>query len=108
MHCIQWFRSQYPDLWMNLFAVPNGGARGAVTARILKAEGVVAGVSDLILMIPNKQHPALCIEMKYGDNRQTKTQKMFEKSVTRYGYKYIVCKTLDQFIQEVNSYLKEK
>lgn len=108
MHCVQWFRTQYPDLWMNLFAVPNGGARGAITAKILKAEGVVAGVSDLILLVPNREHPGLCIEMKYGDNRQTKTQKMFQIAVTRYQYKYVVCKSLEQFIDEINTYLRNK
>ena len=53
--CITWFRLQYPRLAKLLFAVPN----------ILKWEGVVAGVADLI---PKKCYASLCIEIKYGKN----------------------------------------
>ena len=33
--CVMWFRLQYPRLRYLLFAVPNGGARSAVTGAIL-------------------------------------------------------------------------
>ena len=39
--CVHWFRLQYPQYATLLFAVPNGGARNAITAGKLKAEGVV-------------------------------------------------------------------
>ena len=35
--CIRWFRLQYPEHRLRLFAVPNGGKRDAVTGAILKA-----------------------------------------------------------------------
>lgn len=37
--CIKWFRLQYPKLALNLFAVPNGGARKRIEGAIMKAEG---------------------------------------------------------------------
>lgn len=46
--CVRWFRAAWPGLRGRLFAVPNGGRRDAVTGARLKAEGVVAGVADLI------------------------------------------------------------
>lgn len=46
--CIKWFRAQYPQLSKLLFAVPNGGFRNKATAGKMKAEGVVAGVSDIL------------------------------------------------------------
>ena len=69
--CVRWFRYQYPHHVSLLFAVPNGGRRDAVTGARLKAEGVVAGVADLLLFVPTKQHHALCIEMKTATGRQS-------------------------------------
>lgn len=51
--CVSWFRMQYARYNHSFFSVPNGGARNAVTGRILKAEGSLAGVSDLILLMPS-------------------------------------------------------
>lgn len=50
--CVQWFRLTYPKLRYLLFSVPNGGLRSLRTAQMLKAEGALAGVSDLILLLP--------------------------------------------------------
>ena len=63
--CVGWFRLQYPAVGKLLFAVPNGSRRDVVTGAILKWEGVVAGVADLI---PKKCYASLCIEIKYGKN----------------------------------------
>ena len=62
--CVKWFRLQYPHFALNLFAVPNGGQRGKFEARIMKGEGVTAGVADLLLLLPSKGYHGLCIEMK--------------------------------------------
>ena len=44
---VSWFRRTYPDI--RIFAVPNGGHRGASQGVALKAEGVSAGVPDLFV-----------------------------------------------------------
>jgi hypothetical protein len=107
----------YPKLI--LFAIPNGGKRGKIEASIMKAEGVLAGVADLFLAASSTQ-PAepvnlrpqytflhgLFIEMKHGSGKQTDTQKEFQKKVIEQGYKYVVCKTFDEFKYEVELYLK--
>lgn len=103
--CVRWFRYQFPHLARLLFAVPNGGARNKVTASILKAEGVVAGVADLILLVPSKEFHGLCIEMKKPKGRQAETQKEWEKEVTSQGYKYIIARGFDDFREEVTKYL---
>lgn len=106
--CVTWFRMQYPRLEKLLFAVPNGGKRNAITAKMLKAEGVVPGVSDLILLHPNKKWKALCIEMKWGDNRQSKLQREWESAIMKYGhYKYTVCNSFESFKETIDEYLKE-
>ena len=88
-----------------LFAVPNGGARSAITGAILKAEGVTKGVSDLILLVPNHQYHALCIEMKAPKGRQSPSQIAWQAAVERKGYKYVVCHSLDEFMREIINYL---
>lgn len=106
--CVQWFRLQYPKLAMRLFAVPNGGGRSKAQAGKLKAEGVLTGVSDLILLKPNISYCALLIEMKVNTkgSRQSEAQKEWQHDLTALGeYKYVVCRSIDDFIREVNSYL---
>ena len=105
--CVRWFNVQYPKHHGRLFAVPNGGRRDATTAAKLKAEGVVPGVADLVLLMSNRDYGALLIEMKTPKGRQSDSQKKWEKTVCADAeYKYVVCRSLDDFIREVDSYLR--
>lgn len=107
--CFQWFSLQYPSLRGRLVAVPNGGHRSKAEAAKFKAEGVVAGVSDLILLKSNHDYGALLIEMKTSarTSKQSDKQKEWEKNITSLGeYKYVVCRTLDDFMREVRCYLQ--
>ena len=106
--CVQWFRLQHPALNHNLFAVPNGGRRDKTTGAKLKAEGVKAGVADLILLKPNAKHHALLIEMKTAKGRQTQSQRDWQRDIERDGYKYVVIRSVQAFIQTVNDYLNDK
>lgn len=125
--CVRWFNLQWPQYRGLLFAVPNGGARSKATAGKLKAEGVVAGVADLILLVPRNTNPqktpygeicieidgqipeiwyhALCIEMKTEKGRQSPEQKEWQAKVEVQCYKYAVCRSLDEFMAVVNGYL---
>ena len=103
--CVNWFRYQYPRYSLNLFAVPNGGRRDKVTAGKLKAEGVVAGVSDLILALRTDEFGALFIEMKTEKGRQSESQKEWQRKIEQDGYKYVVCHSLEEFITEINNYI---
>ena len=44
---VSWFRKTYPGV--DIFAIPNGGARGKSQAGKLRAEGVKKGVWDLFI-----------------------------------------------------------
>jgi len=105
--CVRWFRYQFPHYKKLLFSVPNGGQRNIVTASILKAEGALAGVSDLILLIPRGEYHGLCIEMKSGKNDLTESQEEFKQAVQKHGYRHVTCRTFDEFEREINSYLGE-
>lgn len=101
--CVGWFRLQYPK--RIIFAIPNGGKRNAITASILKAEGVLAGVPDLFIPEAANGHNGLFIEMKYDKNGLSDNQKKVIPMLEDRGYKVAVCKTFDAFCAEVSSYL---
>lgn len=111
--CVTWFRLQYPHLASLLFAVPNGtyfnsATRGKAFAyhRKLVAEGLTKGVADLILLVPRNGFGALCIEMKTKIGKQSTEQKEWQKTAENNGNKYIVCRSLEEFIFAVNNYLQ--
>ena len=104
--CVRWFRMQYPHLREMLFAVPNGGRRDEKTGARLKEEGVIAGVSDMILLQRNDNYGALLIEMKTKTGRQSESQKRWQQTAEKQGYRYVVCRSLEDFMKEVNDYQK--
>lgn len=107
--CVRWFNLQYPYLRGRLFAVPNGGRRDVVTGAKLKAEGVVAGVADLILLVTNKAHGALLIEMKKPGGIQSAAQRQWQEIVTTNGeYKYVICRSIYDFMREIRDFLNNK
>lgn len=105
--CVRWFRTKHPKLSNILFAIPNGGRRDAVTGKKLKEEGATAGVADLILLKSNNLYGALCIEMKKPGGYQSPEQKAWQKEVEAMGNKYIVCRSLNEFVRVINDYLKD-
>lgn len=107
-NCVTWFRLAHPKLAKLLFAVPNGGRRSKVEACIMKAEGTMAGVADLLLLVPNETCHGLCIEMKTATGRQSSSQKEWEQAVTEQGYCYTICRSFDDFRCTVSDYLNKK
>lgn len=117
--CVFWFRRQYPKLALNLFAVPNGGSRSAVEAQIMKGEGVTAGVADVLLLVPSGRYHGLCIEfkrqaykavdgkLKLAKTYQRSDQKIWQAAVESVGYKYVVVRSLEEFIKLINNYFND-
>lgn len=103
--CVKWFRLQYPQYYYNLFAIANGGKRDAITGAILKAEGVVAGVADMLLLVARKGFHGVGIEFKIDKNTQTEEQKKFEIAIKKEGFDYVIIKDFDTFYNIINSYL---
>ena len=89
-----------------MFAVPNGGRRDAKTGARMKYEGVVKGVADLILLVPKKGFASLCIEMKTPKGTQSEHQITWKREAETYRNKYVVCHSLQEFMNEVNAYLR--
>ena len=103
--CVNWFRLQYPTHASALFAVPNGGRRDRVSGAKLKAEGVLAGVSDLILLLPRDWCHGLLIEMKTAKGKQSPAQRDWQHDMERRGYRYVICRSFDEFQDIINDYL---
>ena len=113
--CVHWFRLQYPEYATLLFAVPNGGARNAITGARLKDEGVTAGVADLILLLPQWfttwrgekgcKYAGLCIEMKTPTGRQSPEQRAWQAAVEAPGYKYAIVRDVLGFVKLIQDYL---
>ena len=105
----KWFFYAYPQYRGGLFfAIPNGGHRNIQTAARLKAEGVTAGVSDLMLLIARHGYHALCVEVKTLVGRQSENQKLWQQRVEAQGFKYAVVRSLDDFAELVRWYLNEE
>jgi hypothetical protein len=101
-HQIQWSICQYLDYKkVFYFAVPNGSLRNIGVAKKLKQEGVKAGVSDLIILLPNR---VLFIEVKTDKGKQQNTQKEFQNKVQELGFEYYIVRS----VNDIELLLKEK
>lgn len=85
---IQWARMhefKYPAL-RYLFHVPNGGKRDAREAARLQAQGVIAGVADLVLPYPSREYHGLFIELKAEGGKLSENQRAFLQAMVSRGY----------------------
>lgn len=106
--CVKWFRLAYPEFSWLLFSIPNGGYRTPTEAKRLIGEGVVRGVPDLFLSVPNNRYHGFYLEMKFGKNKMTENQVTFSLHAKKNGYKHIVCYSFDTFRAEVEKYLNDR
>lgn len=108
--CVAWFRLQYPEYYHNFYSVPNGAHTSKSQAIFLKQEGMVAGVADLILDVPRRGYHGLRIEMKTHSkgSKQRDTQVAFQKAMEKQGYAYVICRSLEEFMGVIKSYLGVK
>lgn len=78
-----------------IFSVPNELAASNKIATIqAKSTGLMAGVSDLIIVRPDE---VLFVEVKTATGRQSDKQKEFEEIVTAMGHRYILVRSLEDF-----------
>lgn len=88
-----WFWNTYPEHRQMLFHVQQQ-ARNAVQGARFKSIGVVAGVSDMILVCLGM---VVFIEFKMPDGKQSKEQVTFEQKVTARGHMYIIIRSVNEF-----------
>lgn len=102
---VEWFNNNYclkhHDPQCLIFSVPNGGTRNKIEAIKLKLTGMKSGVSDLIVVLPNK---ILFVELKTATGIQSEKQKDFQKAIINLGFEYWLIRSLDEFKQKIKDY----
>lgn len=88
-----------------MFAIPNGGARDAITGAILKAEGVKPGVPDVFLPVASGPFHGLFIELKSAKGRASPEQREWLTALRERGYATALCHDLGEAIDTVSRYL---
>lgn len=100
-------RGKYPALAL-MYAVPNGGSRNLIEARHLKERGVMAGVPDICLPVPNAFHTALYIELKRRKGgRVSDEQRGWIAALNRVGNLAVVCKGWEEARDVIMEYLRQ-
>jgi len=115
--CVTWFKYTYPKIVIQ--HSKNGGSlKSAREGKKFKDMGVHPGFADLFIMKSQWQYVndtsddiqvnyhGLMIELKIGKNNQTDYQEAFEMYSKIHGYAYHVCRSIDEFMNVVNDYLK--
>ena len=119
IRCVKYFRSSYPELAILLEHPKNEVASGNRTeGAIAKAEGVQAGVADLILHVPSSVWfidgvpqeelslvNSLAIEMKTKTGRQSPEQKIFQRYFEAAGNMYVIVRSFEEFQNVVTNYV---
>jgi len=81
----KWYHNEFCTKENNpkhiIFSVPNGAFVNKIQAMKLKATGLVAGVSDLIIVKPNE---LIFCEVKTETGSQSPEQKKFDKTTSSY------------------------
>ena len=104
---IAWWKAVGQRLAPNvvLAAIPNGGARDAITGARLKREGVVRGMPDLVLLCARCGQHALFIEMKTKRGRVSESQRDLFPLLEAQGYGVAVCRGWREAADTVEAYL---
>lgn len=87
-------------LW---FHCPNGGKRNLKEASLLKAMGTLAGVPDLIFIMPNGQ--AAFIELKTKTGEHSPEQITFAQRARLIGCAYATCRSFEEVEATVTRWL---
>ena len=111
--CVKWFRYQHSDIKDLLFSIPNGIplANQNVRTKIynkLKEEGLQPGVPDLFLAVGNSIYNGMFIEIKTKTDRLRKKQVDMIRELESENYKCIIVRSLDEFIEQINEYMRIK
>jgi len=103
----RYMETKIPEL-KSMFHIPNGGHRHKAVAAKMKAEGVKAGVPDILLACPRDGFHGLFIEMKAGKNRTTKNQNEWIQRLLGAGYLAVVCYSFEEAKKEIMDYLDQE
>ncbi|MFC7515079.1 VRR-NUC domain-containing protein [Herbaspirillum sp. GCM10030257] len=91
-----------------LFAVPNAGKRTRAEAAWMLAEGLRAGVPDIMLPFPNGPFVGLAIEFKRPGEKTSEKQDDYIALLVDAGWLVVICTDSDAAVRTVQDYLRMK
>lgn len=107
IRCVKYFRVTYPAFAYLLFHPHNeGNAFNRQQQITANREGVTKGVADLIMLLPSMGYHSLAIELKYDKGKQSKEQVLFQRYFEASGGKYVVVRSYDDFVEEIDNWMK--
>ena len=106
--CIQIAWNEHPETRGLYYAIPNENSRvdsNSATGAIRRSMGVLAGCADTYLAMARGGYFGLYIEFKSDIGRQRDEQRAFQLRVEEQGYKYVICRSVEEWRSEWESYL---
>lgn len=97
--CVEWFKRTYPNYI--IFSVPNEATHRQST--YYAKSGVLKGVSDLIIVLPQK---VIFVELKSEKGYQRPEQKAFQSKIESLQKSYYICRILEDFKNIIRTELK--
>lgn len=100
-------RLKHPDMYELIYHVPNGGHRVKAVAAKLKAQGVKAGIPDLVLPMARGGFFGLYIEFKATVEPApvSASQRDCLRRLSEQGYLAIVCRGHFDAMEQLRAYL---
>lgn len=102
---VKWFRLAHAKYRTLFFAIPNGGKRSEIEAKIMAGEGVTPGIPDTLLAVPRGGYHALFIELKVKGRKCSDAQEARQTELLGQGYAVAVCWDIDEAMKDINDYL---
>jgi hypothetical protein len=102
-------RARMPEVADLIFHVPNGGHRVKAVAAKLKAQGVKAGIPDLVLPMARGGFFGLYIEFKAtppNDAAISSSQHERIRKLNAQGYLAVVCRGHFDTMEQIRAYLR--
>ena len=106
--CMQWVgvkRLTDERYWL-VFAVPNGGKKPVATRIRHMKDGLLPGVSDVLVMCPSGDgvYHGACLELKTAKGRLSQSQELFLKRAHENGMFTMVIRSFDDFVKALEGY----
>lgn len=80
----------------------NNESRSAQEMAKNKKMGLMPGVSDMIYLSPSGQ--MVCLELKWGKGRQSKSQKAWQQSIEKHNAEYHIIRDVQEFINIIRKH----
>lgn len=86
-----------------IFHIANGGSRDAREASNLKVQGVLAGVPDLCIVLPEGR--MMWVEMKAAEGRVSKAQTELHEHFAELGHRILVAYSAEEALDKLREVL---